>query len=161
MKAGSQNTVLTSSAISAVESSSTSGKDQYDPVLHGSDSNAVDSLRRGRTSTVTSTPATTSSVCSFDIAELTALQSEEYLAHFLTFKLQYFPFIRIPLEMSSEQLRIERPFLWPCIMSISTKSTAQQNEISLNVRQIVAQEMVVKSEKSIDLLLGILGFIGW
>lgn len=46
-------------------------------------------------------------------------------------------------------------------MAISTKSTTRQYELGLKIRQIVAQEMVVQSDQSVDLLLGLLTFIGW
>ncbi|KAB8222898.1 hypothetical protein BDV33DRAFT_201036 [Aspergillus novoparasiticus] len=109
----------------------------------------------------TCTPATIGSICSPGISGLSSHESEECLNHFRTFKLQYFPFVHIPSEKSAVQLHKERPFLWLCVMAISTKSTAHQHELGLRIRQIVAQEMVVQSDKSIDLLLGLLTFIGW
>ncbi|KAE8420988.1 hypothetical protein BDV36DRAFT_292664 [Aspergillus pseudocaelatus] len=109
----------------------------------------------------TCTPATIGSICSPGISGLSSHESEECLNHFRTFKLQYFPFVHIPSEKSAVQLRKERPFFWLCVMAISTKSTAHQHELGLRIRQIVAQEMVVQSDKSIDLLLGLLTFIGW
>ncbi|KAE8451746.1 hypothetical protein EG329_003203 [Mollisiaceae sp. DMI_Dod_QoI] len=46
-------------------------------------------------------------------------------------------------------------------MAVSSKSTSQQEVLGNKVRQTIAQEMVVQSEKNIDLLLGLLTFINW
>lgn len=92
---------------------------------------------------------------------ISSLEAEECLNHFRTFKLQYFPFVHIPFEKRAAQLQKERPFLWLCIMAISSKSTARQYELGLKIREKVAQEMIVQADHSIDLLLGLLTFIGW
>ncbi|KAK6956736.1 hypothetical protein Daesc_002016 [Daldinia eschscholtzii] len=87
--------------------------------------------------------------------------AEEYLSNFKTYKLKYFPFVNITSNMTANQLRQERPFLWLCIMAIGSKSTLQQQILGRKIRETVAQEMVIKSTKNIDLLLGLLAFIGW
>ncbi|OTB10379.1 hypothetical protein K445DRAFT_253890 [Daldinia sp. EC12] len=87
--------------------------------------------------------------------------AEEYLSNFKTYKLKYFPFVNITSNISANQLRQERPFLWLCIMAIGSKSTLQQQILGRKIRETVAQEMVIKSTKNIDILLGLLAFIGW
>jgi hypothetical protein len=93
--------------------------------------------------------------------EPSPVQAEEYLINFQTYKSKYFPFIYIPSTTSALQLVQERPFLWLCIMAVGSKSTLEQQVLGSKIRQIVAQDMVVQSEKNIDLLLGLLIFIGW
>lgn len=93
--------------------------------------------------------------------EPSPVEAEEYLTEFQAFKIKFFPFVCIPSTMSSKQLRQERPFLWLCIMVAGSKSTSQHQVLDSKVRQIVAQEMVVRSEKNTDLLLGLLSFTGW
>lgn len=105
------------------------------------------------------TPATSDSTCSS--YEPSPVEAEEYLTDFREYKLKYFPFVCIPPTISAQQLRQERPFLWLCIMAVGSKSTSQQQALGTKVRQTVAQEMIVQSAKSIDLLLGFLAFIGW
>lgn len=160
MKDGGQTGVALSQVMNSAEASSKLGinqeKDLVPSFEDGSPWNCPDGDQNN-----TSTPATTGSICSPGISDLSSHEVEECLNHFRTFKLQYFPFVHIPFEKSAGQLRKERPFLWLCVMAISTKSTARQHEIGLKIRQIVAQEMVVQSDKSIDLLLGLLAFIGW
>lgn len=46
-------------------------------------------------------------------------------------------------------------------MAVSTKSTLQQRLLSNEIKRLVAEEAVVKSEKSLDLLLGLLTFVAW
>ncbi|KAI1642323.1 uncharacterized protein F4817DRAFT_353233 [Daldinia loculata] len=88
-------------------------------------------------------------------------EAEEYLSNFKTYKLKYFPFVYIPSTTTAHQLRQEKPFLWLCIMATGSKSTLQQQILGGKIRQTVAQEMIIRSVKSIDLLLGLLAFIGW
>ncbi|KAH8810878.1 hypothetical protein F5884DRAFT_672828 [Xylogone sp. PMI_703] len=93
--------------------------------------------------------------------KLSSSQAEEYLLYFQDYMSQYFPFVHIASTTTTLELQKERPFLWLCIMMASSKSTSQQQLLKQKIRQIVAQEMVVDSEKRIDLLLGLLAFIGW
>jgi hypothetical protein len=88
-------------------------------------------------------------------------EAEEYLIHFQTYKSKYLPFMYIPSTARAQQLRQERPFIWLCIMAVCSKSTSQQQILGSKIRQTIAQEMVVQSEKNIDFLLGLLTFIGW
>lgn len=160
MKEGGQTGVALSQAINSAEASSKLGINQNNDLAPASDDaypwNCLDADQNNA-----STPTTTDSICSPGLSNLSSHESEECLNHFRTFKLQYFPFVHIPFEKSAGQLRKERPFLWLCVMAICTNSIARQHELGLKIRQIVAQEMVVQSDQSIDLLLGLLTFIGW
>ncbi|MCJ1399412.1 hypothetical protein MMC11_002614 [Xylographa trunciseda] len=98
---------------------------------------------------------------SIDTDEPSLVEAEEYLLNFQTYKSKYFPFIYIPASTSAQQLRQERPFLWLGIMTVGSKSTSQQQRLGSRIRQTIAQEMVVQSAKNVDLLLGLLAFIGW
>jgi hypothetical protein len=93
--------------------------------------------------------------------EPSPVDAEEYLINFRTCKLKYFPFIYIPSTTRAQQLRQERPFLWLCIMAVGSKSKSQQQILGSKIRQKIAHELVVQSERNVDLLLGILAFIGW
>jgi hypothetical protein len=93
--------------------------------------------------------------------EPSPIEAEEHLITFQTDKSKYFPFIHIPAITIASQLRQERPLLWLCIMTVGSKSTSQQQVLGSKIRETIAREMVVQSEKNIDLLLGILTFIWW
>lgn len=95
------------------------------------------------------------------IIELSPTEAEEYLMNFRNYKLKFFPFIHLPPTVTAEQLHQDRPFLWLCIMTASCKSTSKQLRLGNKIRQVLAEKIVVQSEKNIDLLLGLLTFIGW
>ncbi|KAE9369122.1 hypothetical protein N431DRAFT_412898 [Stipitochalara longipes BDJ] len=93
-------------------------------------------------------------------SKLTPVEAEEYLRDF-QMNSKYFPFIYIPSTTSAQQLQQERPFLWLCMMAVSSKSTPQQQVFGSKIKQRISQEVVVESSKNLELLLGILIFIGW
>ena len=94
-------------------------------------------------------------------SRLTPGEAEEYLVTFQTYRSKYLPFISIPSTTTAKQLQQERPFLWLCLMAAGSKSTSQKQVLGGEIRQTVGQEIVVRSERSIDLLLGLLTFISW
>jgi hypothetical protein len=96
-----------------------------------------------------------------DTGEPSEVEAEECLANFQTYKSKFFPCVYISSTTNSHQLRQERPFLWLCIMTVGSKSTSQHQVLGAKIRQTIAEEIVVKSERNIDLLLGLLTFIGW
>ena len=96
-----------------------------------------------------------------DTIEPSPLEAEQCLTIFRIHKSEYFPFVHIPPTTTANQLRQERPFLWLCVMMVASRSTSQQQVLGNKVRDKLAQEMVIKSEQNIDLLLGILAYIGW
>lgn len=113
------------------------------------------------------TPGTTGSEGSspasvyYDAVEPSPVEAEEYLTSFHTYKSKYFPFVYISSTTTAQQLRQERPFLWLSIMTIASRSTSQQQILGSKIRHILAEEMLLKSGKNIDLLLGLLAYIGW
>ena len=96
-----------------------------------------------------------------DTVEPSALEAEQCLTIFRDHKTEYFPFVHIPPTTTADQLRQERPFLWLCVMMVASRSTSQQQVLGNKVRDKLAQDMVIKSEQNIDLLLGLLAYIGW
>jgi len=89
------------------------------------------------------------------------VEANEHLRRFQIDYSKYFPFIYIPSTTSAQQLQQERPFLWLCIMAVTSKSMSQQQMFGSEIRQTISREMVVESSKNIELLLGILLFISW
>lgn len=127
----------------------------YIQPLEGSLLGVIDA---GALDTSSTTPTTDSSRTPYEPFQV---EAEEFLASFQSHKLRGFPFVHIPSTTTASHLKQERPFLWLCIMSISSNSTLQQRLLGSEIRQFVAQEVVVQLNKNIDLLLGILAFIGW
>lgn len=96
-----------------------------------------------------------------DTADPSPLEAEQCLTIFRNHKTEYFPFVHIPPTTTANQLRRERPFLWLCVMMVASRSISQQLVLGNKVRDKLAQEMVIKSEQNVDLLLGLLAYIGW
>jgi hypothetical protein len=88
-------------------------------------------------------------------------QAEEYFVIFKLKMLHCFPVIYLSTDMSSHQLREERPFLWLCIMAVACKSTSQQVMLGDSIKTIVAQEILFHGEKRLEFLQGLLIFSAW
>ena len=73
----------------------------------------------------------------------------------------YFPFIFVQHSITAYDLRCERPFLWLCIMSIASKSSAQQKALQEEIKITMGREILVEGRNNIDLLLGVLVFVAW
>ena len=88
-------------------------------------------------------------------------EAEELLGIFRDHMLKYVPFMIIPTRKSANQLRQESPFLWLCIMTITTKSSAKQTALGLAVRRHLGELMLVEGQISLDLLHGTIICVAW
>lgn len=95
--------------------------------------------------------------------DLSPEEAEECLATFRSQMLKYFAFLYLPPDMSAQQLRAQRPFLFLCIMTVATKLTERRLALGEEVRQTIARRMLIESGQNIDidLLLGVLAFLAW
>lgn len=69
--------------------------------------------------------------------------------------------MHLPLDMTAAKLRGERPFLWKCIMNITSMSASQMLLMKDNVRKEVAQRVIVDHERTMDILLGLICYVAW
>jgi hypothetical protein len=97
---------------------------------------------------------------SYLLPEPTPAEAEAYLDKFRSW-LPRFPFMVLPKDQTAENLRKEKPFLWLCIMNITTTSHPQQVKMKERVRQEAAQRVIVDHERSMDVLLGLVCYIAW
>lgn len=89
-------------------------------------------------------------------------EAEDALNRFRLRKVKYFPFVHIPdSRVSAYRLRQTQPLLWLSIMACATHSAELQDRLCLRLRQEIAQQAIVQHQRSLDLLLGIVGFLGW
>ncbi|CAM1503516.1 Fc.00g011070.m01.CDS01 [Cosmosporella sp. VM-42] len=95
------------------------------------------------------------------IGEPSISEAEEYFHTFRTRMLQFFPIVTFGVTDTSQTLKEERPFLWLCIMAVACNSTPQQFAIGESVKEVVAREMICRSRKNTDLLVGLLIFTAW
>ncbi|KAI0123495.1 hypothetical protein BJ170DRAFT_713751 [Xylariales sp. AK1849] len=112
------------------------------------------------------TPAATSysspeSLVPAPLDELSPTKAENILHEFRTLHTRFFPFIYIPAEITAKQFQQERPFLWLTIRAICTKSMADQNALGIRIREILARQLLVEFERSIDLLFGLVAYLAW
>ncbi|KAK2594141.1 hypothetical protein QQS21_008140 [Conoideocrella luteorostrata] len=108
-------------------------------------------------------PTSRGSTCLRDLdkrPEPTSQEAEAYLAKFRNW-LHGAPFMHIPIELTAETLKHEKPFLWICIMNLCSMSYPQQRILREKVRQEIAERVVLNHERSMDLLQGLIAFITW
>jgi len=89
------------------------------------------------------------------------LEAEECLRVFRAQYLPTFPCVYIPPSVTAEQLREEGPMLWLSIMVVTCQSPSRQVVLGDTLQRIVAQKVVIEHEKSMDILLGLIVFLGW
>jgi hypothetical protein len=99
-------------------------------------------------------------ICTPEI-QATQQDAEHHFKLFRDCYLACFPCIHLRSDISATQLRSERPLLWFTIMMVTCQSSHTQRRMSASWRSIVSQKMVVEHEKSMDLLQGLLVFLGW
>lgn len=94
------------------------------------------------------------------LPEPTPSEAEGYLVKFRQW-LEFFPFIQLSPDVTAEALHREHPFLWLCIMNVTSMSMPQQAVIRERVRQEIAQRMVVNGDRSLEAVQGLITLISW
>ncbi|GAB1311438.1 hypothetical protein MFIFM68171_01648 [Madurella fahalii] len=87
-------------------------------------------------------------------------EAEECLRIFRA-SLNHFPFVYIPASMTAARMRQDRPVLWLCILGMATKSASRQKALGAKIRSVFAEKLIVQHERSLDVLLGLLAYMGW
>ncbi|TAQ89078.1 hypothetical protein B7494_g2583 [Chlorociboria aeruginascens] len=73
----------------------------------------------------------------------------------------YLPMVCIRAEVTVEQLRQDRPFLFLVIRTITSKNLARQGALVLEVKKAMGRNMLLEATKSLDMLFGVLLFAAW
>ncbi|KAM6519451.1 hypothetical protein FALCPG4_013083 [Fusarium falciforme] len=142
----------TPSRLDSLATAATSSSDNFSSMPHAF----------GTTSSI-ETPMESAALPSDDsylLPEPTPAEAEVYLDKFRSW-LPRFPFMVLPKDQTAENLRKEKPFLWLCIMNITTTSHPQQVKMKERIRQEAAQRVIVDHERSMDVLLGLVCYIAW
>ncbi|KAJ5185208.1 Cytochrome P450 [Penicillium cf. griseofulvum] len=87
--------------------------------------------------------------------------AQKCLDQFCTRNLQYLPFVYIPSDMTSEKLRQTYPFLWVCIMEVTTYKHPEKGDSFGRITNYIHQRVMLDIVPSMDLLLGIMTFVSW
>lgn len=105
------------------------------------------------------TPASTSSTLLTSPPSVN--EAETFLRVFRDTMLPSFPFVHIPPSMTVHQLHRERPFFLQAIIAVVTPTTEQKMAIGAELKQYLAQRMLLEVRSDIDMLLGLLTYIAW
>jgi hypothetical protein len=92
---------------------------------------------------------------------ISGVRAEQQLNTFRQSFLPFFPFVFLPAETTSAILRLQKPFLWLVIMSLTTKNPTEQVHLDNLIRRYVADKTIFEQHKSIDLLLGFACYLNW
>ena len=89
-------------------------------------------------------------------------EAEIILREFKTNMTEQFPFVVIDSDSTSQSLHSERPLLWKAIMvAASHGNSDRQMAFGANLLEDLTTRLLLKAEKSLDLLQALLVFISW
>ena len=87
---------------------------------------------------------------------------ERLFSDFRTYMNGYFPYVVIPSQVSSASVRENKPFLFrTCIAVACHVDPPVQRQLGEELFRYIGERMLLKAEKSLDLLQGILVLISW
>jgi hypothetical protein len=73
-----------------------------------------------------------------------------------------FPFVIIPPNISADELRIQKPWLLKTVIMVASQGDrARQIEMARRMNMEIAEAMLVRSERSLDMLEGLILFNSW
>ena len=73
-----------------------------------------------------------------------------------------FSFVAIPPEATSDSLRTERPMLWKAILTAAyCLKPSRQEAMGLELVEEFSTRLLLKGEKSLDLLQSLLIYLAW
>ncbi|KAK4064099.1 uncharacterized protein Triagg1_9255 [Trichoderma aggressivum f. europaeum] len=84
--------------------------------------------------------------------------------------LHHFPFVHLPAHLTAEQLRMKRPFLFRAIVCVTSMSSEDKRESSLELKRVLCEMAFLQlsphrkqqqPQQTVDLLLGLLVYIAW
>ncbi|KFY44153.1 hypothetical protein V495_03611 [Pseudogymnoascus sp. VKM F-4514 (FW-929)] len=86
---------------------------------------------------------------------------EEALETYRTEMVPNFPIVCIRPDVTVDQMRLKRPFLFLVIRAICSKNLRRQQALVVEVKKTLGREMLLEGSKNLDLFLGVLVFAGW
>jgi hypothetical protein len=85
--------------------------------------------------------------------------------------LHHFPFVHLPAHLTTEQLWLDRPFLFRAIVCVTSASAEDKRASSLELKRVLCdmaflqrspqQKQQQPPQQTVDLLLGLLVYIAW
>ncbi|KAG5979217.1 hypothetical protein E4U55_005403 [Claviceps digitariae] len=91
-----------------------------------------------------------------------ASESEILLMVYREIFAQLFPFVLIPREMSSADLRSQRPFVWKAVMlSANIFDSTRQSKLGEELLADIGKASIVDGSRSLDMLQAVELLVGW
>jgi hypothetical protein len=91
-----------------------------------------------------------------------AVSPEEAEQCLETFRDTILPFAPLyHVTESAQQLSQKKPYLWLAILATTVKSVRRQVLLSDKFRQIITERVILGTDRSLDLLLGLLVHVAW
>lgn len=85
-----------------------------------------------------------------------------FLDIFQTRMAQHFPFVVVPPHTKAEQFRQDKPFLFLAVLASSTyENSPLQRRLGREVKEQIAERMILNGEVSFELLQGLLVYLAW
>ncbi|KAI0109053.1 putative C6 transcription factor [Nemania sp. FL0031] len=88
-------------------------------------------------------------------------QAKQSLDFFASRMLPSFPFISLTPDVTAEQLRRNRPFLFQAILTVTTFSTQRKLALTEELKNLFFTSALINVQSSVDLLLGTLTYLAW
>lgn len=108
------------------------------------------------------TASTTAYAENFPSFQMAPVLEERLFSDFRTEMNRHFPFVIVPPQATTAAFREEKPFLFRvCIAAACHVDPALQRQMGEDLMKYVGDRMLLKGEKSLDLLQGILVFTAW
>ncbi|ETS73747.1 hypothetical protein PFICI_14693 [Pestalotiopsis fici W106-1] len=93
--------------------------------------------------------------------DLTPFEAEGILQRFRTGYLTMFPCVYIRSDTTAQQLQQYRPFLWLNIRTVCEKSAPKMHAMGDHIRELLGRKVLVELERDVDVLLGLMVYLGW
>jgi hypothetical protein len=94
--------------------------------------------------------------------EMGFAEADRMLHFYRTTFSPFFPFVPVPPTITAYDLFLKQPFLFRCVVhAVAPQSPAIQRSMNQWFREFIARHIVVQQERRLELLQGMLVFLGW
>lgn len=92
---------------------------------------------------------------------LTPEEVEKCLLRYRSISPVYFPFVIVPNDWTLQSMMRHSPTLLLAVLTAMCNSTHLQKTLDAGFREVVSQQVLVRGERSLDILQGLLVYLAW
>ncbi|KAL4925325.1 uncharacterized protein BDV17DRAFT_186576 [Aspergillus undulatus] len=96
-----------------------------------------------------------------DKLKLPERDGDEALADFRQRFVQFCPFVYLPPDMSADQLKQKKPFLFEAILAVTARGMKEKQARAKHIKLLAANEILILNRSNLDLLIGLLTYVAW